>query len=96
MNKTLHCSVCKKALAEDETYEYRGAYACEEHFDEAIEKRDFERAEVIAENRHQTTPFEGLSFGDNPIGRANCELLKGPIEIARKETYRTKAYEGRA
>jgi len=91
----LRCIVCRKVLELSEAYEYRGATACEEHFDEAIAKRDYERAEVIAENDHKTKPFEGLSLGDNPVGRVNRQILKPQIEIAKKEGYRTKEYEGR-
>lgn len=90
------CSVCKQEFEDSELYEYRGALACEPHFDEAIGKRDFERAEVMAENNHKTKPFEGLSLGDNPIGRINRQILKPQIEIARKEGQRTKNYECRS
>lgn len=89
------CSICKKGLDASETYEYRGAYACEEHFEEAQGKRDFERQEIMTEENHKLKPLEGLSFGDSVIGRANREIMKPQIEIARKESGRMKAYEGR-
>jgi hypothetical protein len=87
------CSVCKKRFPDDELYEYRGAFACELDFDQAIKNRDYERAEVIAELNHKSAPFEGLSFGDSVVGRANRQLLKPQIEIARKESMRVKQYE---
>ena len=91
------CDECKKRIPTSSAAEYRGRIWCEQghDFDEQVSKRDWERAEVIQENRHQTRPLEGLSFGDNPIGRANREILKGAIEVAKKETYRTRRYEGR-
>jgi len=90
-----HCYKCKKQLEAIETYEYRGLYSCEEHFDEVIEARDFQRQEIMEEENHKTKVFRGLSLGDNVIGRANRELLKPQIEIARKESGRLKEYEGR-
>jgi hypothetical protein len=87
------CSVCKQEFDDGEMYEYRGALACGEDFDAAIANRDFERAEVMAENNHKTKPFEGLSLGDNPIGRINRQILKPQIEIAKKEGARTRLYE---
>ena len=89
------CYKCKKQLEACETYEYRGLFSCEEHFDEGIETRDFQRQEIIEEERHKTQVFEGLSLGDNPIGRANRQILKPQIEIAAKESGRLKEYEGR-
>ena len=41
------CSVCKKEFPSSLTYEYRGAYACQEHFKEATEKREEERKNVM-------------------------------------------------
>ena len=76
-------------------YEYRGAISCELCFDTSIIKRDYERAEVIEEHRHKTDMFKGLDIaGDNSIGRGNREILKRQIEISKKESIRTKSYEG--
>jgi len=90
MNK---CQICKEMFSDSDTYEYRGAMSCQPHFEELQGKRDYQRQEVIEENEHQTAPFKGLSLGDNVIGRANRQILKGSIEIAKKETMRTKLYE---
>ena len=89
------CSKCKKELDDHEAYEYRGAFSCEEHFDEVIESRDFQRQEIIKEESAKTDKFKGLDLGDNCIGRANREILKPQIEIASKESARLKEYEGR-
>jgi len=90
MNK---CQICKEMFIDSDTYEYRGVMSCLPHFEELQGKRDYQRQEVIEENERQTAPFKGLSLGDNVIGRANRQILKGSIEIAKKETMRTKLYE---
>lgn len=89
------CGACKAELEENETYEYRGAFACAECFDEVIEKRDFQRNEIIAEEAAKTEKFRGLDFGNNQIGKANREMLAPQLEIAAKESVRLKDYEGR-
>ncbi len=93
--KTYKCHKCKKELEASDTYEYRGAFSCEEHFEEVQGMRDFERQEIMIEEEHKLAPLKGLSFGDSVIGRANREIMKPQIEIARKESGRLKAYEGR-
>lgn len=89
------CSKCKKELEASDTYEYRGAYSCAEHFEEVQESRNFERQEIMEEENHKMKPLEGLSFGDNVVGRANRAIMKPQLEIARKESGRMKAYEKR-
>lgn len=88
------CVICKAELAPREAYEYRGIFSCSEHFDEAIAKRDFQRKEIIAEERAKTDIFRGLDLStETVIGRANREILKPQIEIASKESGRLKEYE---
>lgn len=89
------CSKCKKELESCDTYEYRGAYSCEECFDDVIESRDFQRQEIIHEESAKTDKFKSLDLGDSVIGKANREVLKVQIEIASKESGRLKEYEGR-
>lgn len=89
------CYKCKKELEESDTYEYRGALSCWEHFEEVQASRNYERQEIMIEENHKMKPLEGLSFGDSVIGRANRQILKGSLEIARKESGRIKAYEKR-
>lgn len=79
------CCVCKKYFDLGEMYEYRGMVACEEHFDKAQEMADFKRSEIIAENHRRTDRFKGLDLSDSAIGKANREILKGDIEIAKKQ-----------
>lgn len=79
-------------MQESEAYEYRGAFSCEDHFDELQTRRDIQRAEIIEESKHLTEKFRGLDMGDSSIGRANREILKADIEIASKETGREKEY----
>lgn len=87
------CRKCKTKLRENEAYEYRGAFACEAHFDEVIEMRDFERGKIIEEEHSKTKAFIGLDLSGNAIGKANKQLLKQKIEIAGNESQRLKNYE---
>ena len=88
------CPICKNVFELEQMYEYRGALACEDCIEEMREKRDAERAEVIAEQNHKTDRFKGLDMSDSQIGKANREILKSDIEIAKKESQRLKNYEG--
>ena len=87
------CIKCKKSITDSETYEYRGALSCEDCFDDVIEHRDFERREIIAEESKKTDKLKGFDFGDNAIGKANRELLKGRLEVAGKESLKLHQYE---
>ena len=87
------CCVCKNDFDDSEMYEYRGILACSKDFKKATERRDFERAEVIAENNHQTKPFVGLDLSGSIIGKANRSVLSTEIEIAQHEGSKTKLYE---
>ena len=87
------CRKCKAKLRANEAYEYRGAISCEEHFDEVIEMRDFERNQIIKEEHNKTNVFKGLDITDSTIGKANKALLKPRIEIASKESKPLKNYE---
>ena len=89
----MKCLICKKQLEPNEAYEYRGAISCEEHFDEVQSKRDFERQEILVEEKHKTEKFRGLDLGNSAIGKANRQILKRDIEIAQKESGRIAAYE---
>lgn len=87
------CKRCKAKLKANEAYEYRGAFACGDHFDEVIEMRDFERNQIINDEHNKTKAFKGLDLTDSTIGKANKSLLKPRIEIAGKESPRLKNYE---
>lgn len=89
------CQKCKVKLKANEAYEYRGVFACEDHFDEVIEMRDFERSQIIKEEHNKTKVFKGLDLTGSTIGKANKKLLKPNIEIASRESQRLKIYEGR-
>ena len=51
------CRKCNAKLRANEAYEYRGAFACEKHFDEVIEMRDFERNQIIKEEHNKTKMY---------------------------------------
>tara|TARA_R110000850_G_scaffold100316_7_gene207536 strand:+ start:1299 stop:1586 length:288 start_codon:yes stop_codon:yes gene_type:complete len=89
------CSKCHKEIDSQDCYEYRGAFSCDECFEDVIGTRDFQRQEIIVEESAKTDKFKGLDFGDNVIGKANRKILKGSIEVASKESGRLKDYEGR-
>lgn len=87
------CKKCKAKLRASEAYEYRGAFACETHFDEVIEMRDFERNQITNEEHNKTKSFKGLDLTDSVVGKANKKLLKPRIEVASKESARLNQYE---
>ena len=87
------CKKCKIELDAGDAYEYRGAISCAEHFDLVKSGRDFERQEIIEEEKNKTECFRGLDLSDSKIGKANREILKARIEIASKESGRLKSYE---
>lgn len=90
MNK---CCLCKKELDDYSGYEYRGFHSCEEYFDEVCDRVDRKRQEIISRHDSVSIPLKGLDIRpDNPIGKANRELLKGSIEVSGKETYLEKKY----
>ncbi|WPJ21805.1 LIM and senescent cell antigen-like-containing domain protein [Pseudoalteromonas phage vB_Pun_Y3] len=89
------CQKCKAKLRANEAYEYRGVFACEPHFDEVVEMRDFERNQIIKEEHNKTKVFKGLDLSDSTIGKANQRLLNRFVKAARKESQRLKNYEGR-
>lgn len=96
------CHKCHKVHEFDEVngiepnvYEYRGAYACEDCFEDVIKMRDSERNQVITEEHNKTKVFKGLDMSDSIIGKANNKLLKRHKEIASKESIRLRKYEGR-
>lgn len=95
--ETYPCAVCGKKNLDHQTYEYRGAYSCEEHFDEMKAARDHQRSEVISEEQSRLDALKGLDFSpDTPLGRVNREILKPAIETLSKESARRREYEGRA
>jgi len=94
--ETFKCSKCHKELDSSETYEYRGAFSCEEHFDEVQKSRDFERQEVMEETNASVLSQRNGEFISNRskyhLGNVASDGL--PI-IKVKESPRLRAYEGR-
>lgn len=96
MSETYTCVICGGEFSAGDTYEYRGMYSCGEHFDEMQEKRDFQRQEIIAEEKAKTDCFRGMDLDPgSPVGRANREVLSKQMDIASQESGRLKDYEGR-
>lgn len=92
-NKMYNCSKCKKSLDPCDAYEYRGAIACDDCFDEVTHERDRQRQAIIKEESAKTDKFKGLDFSDSAIGKANQKLFKAEFEISSQESPRLKAYE---
>ena len=89
----MKCSLCKKEIDEYQAYEYRGFISCGEHFDKVIARVDRKRQEIISRYDSMSRPLKELDIrSDNPIGKANRELLKGSIEVCSKETLLEKDY----
>lgn len=89
-----NCSGCGKRMSSFQSiYEYRGAYSCEDCFDKVREAREYERQQIIEEEKHKTDRFNGLDMSNSLIGKANREILKRDIEIASKESERIRRYE---
>ena len=95
MEELVNCPLCGREEEYGQMYEYRGAIACVDCIDKAREQRDVERAEVIEEQKHKTDRFKALDLSDSTIGKANKQILKADIEVAKKEGKRIRNYEGR-
>lgn len=89
----MKCLKCKKKLDPNEAYEYRGIISCADHFDEVCDIRESQRREIIKEESEKTEPFMGLDLSDSAVGKANREILKSRIEIAKKESRHLQEYE---
>jgi hypothetical protein len=90
------CTKCKKHLEENEAYEYRGVISCDEHFDDVCASRDHERAEIIQEEDAKLDAFKGMDLDPRSvIGKANREIFSSQLEVAKKESFRLRKYEGR-
>ena len=89
------CSICDEMFEYANLYEYRGVISCNDCFDELQKRRNFERQEIIEEQKYKTDKFKGLDLSDSQIGKANSNILKQDIMIAKKEGKRIRNYEGR-
>ena len=88
------CSVCKEELTDGEAYEYRGAYSCQKHHLEVIEKRDFERQEVMIETEHSVRSQSGGEWQNGGYRTMKTDTSGNPITKI-KEPMRLAEYEGR-
>lgn len=90
------CSKCSKVMNGSDAYEYRGAIACSDCFEEVEKDRERQRQEIIAEESKKTEPLKGLDLDPrSSIGKATRTMMSQHIEIAGKESGRLKEYEGR-
>jgi len=80
------CCRCKRYIDEFDAYDYRGFFSCSEHFDEVISLVDAKRADLIERENSKLAPLKGVDIHpDSIIGKMNCKLLAGAIEVASKE-----------
>jgi hypothetical protein len=93
-NDQYKCYLCKKYLDSSDTYEYRGAYSCEEHHDQVIALRSRERQEIIEQEHAKTECFRGLDLDPTTsVGRGTREIMKRQLELAKKESSQLRRYE---
>jgi hypothetical protein len=86
------CIICKQEFDDDQMYEYRGVLACEEHFDEAIEKRDYQRQQVIETTEASVRSQAGGEWQNG--GYKTMKVDKGGRPITKiKEPQILKDYE---
>ena len=91
-----NCSVCKKRIPESEAYEYRGAISCEEHSEEATERRDLERQEVMKETNHAVRSQADGEWQNGGYKYMKTDPHTGKPITKIKESQRLKEYEGRS
>ncbi len=70
MNKN-KCAICGGYFNDSDTYEYRGVMACQEHFDELIEKRDYQRQQIM-----ETTEKSVRSQADGEWANGGYKTMK--------------------
>lgn len=89
------CSICGEELADSETYEYRGAFACAKHHEESIRQRDVQRQEVMAETEHAVRSQADSEWQNGGYKTMKTDAGGRPITMV-KEPERLKVYEGRS
>lgn len=87
------CAICHEDFPDSELYEYRGVTACEPHFKELQEKRDYQRKQVI-----ETTEKSVKSQADGEWANGGYKTMKtdmggNPIPSKTKEPLALKDYE---
>lgn len=86
------CAICDEELSSSELYEYRGVYACSEHFDELCEKRDYQRQQVMETTEHSIKSQQGGEWHNG--GYKTMKTDKGGNPITKiKEPLSLKEYE---
>lgn len=91
MSKNL-CQICKEYFEDSETYEYRGAMACEEHFDELIAKRDYQRQQVMETTEASIKSQAGGEWMNGGYKTMKTDADSSPITKV-KEPQSLKDYE---
>lgn len=91
------CSVCKKWFDLSELYDYRGIIACAKHFDEAIEKRDMQRAEVMQATERSVSSQRNGEFVNNRAKYNLGNVANDGLPIMKiKEPQILQEYESRS
>lgn len=92
------CAVCGARIPNSHASEYRGRVWCEgkHDFDEQVAKRDYERAEVMAETEVSVQSQRAGEFVNNRHKYHLGNVASDGLPIVKvKEPYRLQEYEGR-
>lgn len=87
------CAICGNYFDDSEAYEYRGVMACEEHFDELIEKRDYQRAQVMETTEASVKSQAGGEWHNGGYKTMKTDRGGSPIPTKTKEPQSLKHHE---
>ena len=89
----MNCNICKQDFEDAELYEYRGAYMCEEHHTQGIEKREHERQEVMQEVAHSVRSQADGEWHNGGYKTMKTDPHTGKPITKIKEPLRLQEYE---
>ena len=89
------CYKCGEELADNECYEYRGAFSCSEHLEEVSEAREIERKEVMQEMEASVKSQMGGQWMSGGYKTMKADPHTGKPIGKVKESLRIQQYEGR-
>lgn len=91
------CAECKAKIPECNAYQYRGRISCGSHdFDEQVEKRDYERKQVMEVTEESVKSQRNGEFRNNRSKYNIKNVASDGLPICEiKEPQILKDYEGR-
>lgn len=69
------CCVCKNRFQENQIYEYRWVYFCENHVKEWQEHWEAQKFERDLTERQATEKYKWLDFWDSPVWKINRKIF---------------------